>query len=262
LEKTKIEVEDLFSKYRLSEALMQIYKLFWDEFSAWYLEIIKPEFGKPIDKETYNQTIYFFEELLKLLHPFMPFITEELYHALSDKNESIMFAQTNIDKDFREGTILEFEKAKKIITGIRNIRASKNISPKEKLNLQMSGVFLDVNEKVNYYLGNEDIIEKLANIEPIKIVEEKSTGAISFLIDTTEYAIPLGNLIDAKEEIAKMETEIKYLEGFLKSVRAKLSNEKFVANAKAEIVENERKKLSDAESKIQSLQENIQQLKK
>ncbi|MDR1679041.1 MAG: valine--tRNA ligase [Prevotellaceae bacterium] len=258
LEKTKIEVEDLFSKFRLSEALMQIYKLFWDEFSAWYLEIIKPEFGKPIDKETYDQTIYFFEELLKLLHPFMPFITEELYHSLSDKNESIMFVQTTIDKDFREGTILEFEETKEIITNIRNIRASKNISPKEKLNLQILAC-KDATHCV--FTGYNDVIKKLANIETIEIVSEKATGAVSFLVGTTEYAVPIGNLINAEEEIAKMEAEIKYLEGFLKSVAAKLSNEKFVANAKPEIVENERKKQADTESKIASLKESIAALK-
>ena len=254
LEKTKNEMDDLYSKYRLSEALMLVYKLFWDEFSAWYLEIIKPEFGKPIEKATYDKTISFFEELLKLLHPFMPFITEELYQSLSDKNESIMLAQASIDKDFCDNVIAGFEKGKEIITNIRNIRASKNISPKEKLNLQILG------NSGTHIFDNDNIIKKLANVE-IEHVTEKSTGAISFLVGTTEYAIPLGNLINVEEEIAKMEEEIKYLEGFLKSVGAKLGNEKFVANAKPEIVENERKKQADAESKIASLTESIKALR-
>jgi len=256
LEKTKLEIEDLFSKYRLSEALMQVYKLFWDEFSAWYLEIIKPEYGKPIDKPTYDKTISFFEELLKLLHPFMPFITEELYQSLSDKNETIMFAQTSINKDFSENVINEFEKGKEIITNIRNIRQQKNISPKEKLILQVLGNFGAHN------FDNDEVIQKLANVEKPEYVNGKSDGAVSFLVGTIEYAVPLGNLINIEEEIKKMEEEIKYLQGFLKSVGAKLSNEKFVANAKPEIVENERKKQADAESKIKTLQESIEALKK
>ena len=256
LEKTKSEVEDLFSKYRLSEALMLIYKLFWDEFSAWYLEIVKPEFGKPIDKATYDTTISFFEELLKLLHPFMPFITEELYQSLSDKNETIMFAQSSIDKDFCEDVISEFEKGKEIISNIRNIRQQKNISPKEKLNLHILGDFGIHN------FDNDEVIQKLANVEKPEYINEKSEGAVSFMVGTTEYAVPIGNLINPEEEIKKMEEEIKYLQGFLKSVEAKLGNEKFVANAKPEIVENERKKKADAESKMETLKANINALKK
>jgi valyl-tRNA synthetase len=259
LQKTIVEVDDLFSKYRISEALMAVYKLFWDEFSAWYLEIIKPEYGKPIDKATYDKTIYFFEELLKLLHPFMPFITEELYHALSDKNETIMFARLNINKNISEDIIAAFEKTKEIITNIRNIRASKNISPKETLSLQITG---------EHNTECDDVIRKLANIAlstSSKGGEQNSLeggrgAAVTFMVGTTEYAVPLGNLINVEEEIAKMETEIKYLQGFLKSVGAKLSNEKFVANAKPEIVENERKKQADAESKIKALEESIKAL--
>jgi valyl-tRNA synthetase len=220
------------------------------------LEIIKPEFGKPIDKTTYDVTIHFFKELLKLLHPFMPFITEELYHTLSDKdkNESIMFSQIEIGEDFDENIVNDFECGKEVIANIRNIRASKNISPKEKITLLLVG---DVE---GYFMNVVEVIQKLANVE-VKHVTEKSAGAVSFLVGTTEYAVPLGNLINAEEEIEKMETEIKYLEGFLKSVGAKLSNEKFVANAKPEIVENERKKQADAESKIASLKESIKALK-
>ena len=255
LEKTKVEVEELLTKYKLSEALMLIYKLFWDEFSAWYLEIIKPEFGKPIDKGTYNQTIIFFEELLKQLHPFMPFITEELYHNLSDRDESIMFAQITINENYNNILIKEFEVGKEIITNIRNIRASKNISPKEKLNLQI------LTNSGTHNTNNDDVIKKLANIENIEYVNEKTDGVVSFLVGTTEFAIPLGNLINKEEEIVKIQTEIKYLEGFLKSVTAKLSNEKFVNNAAAQIVENERKKQSDTEEKIKTLTESIEKLK-
>ncbi|MDR0874451.1 MAG: valine--tRNA ligase [Prevotellaceae bacterium] len=251
LRKTSIELEDLFSKYRLSEALMLIYKLFWDEFSAWYLEIIKPEFGKSIDARTYQYTMCFFENLLQFLHPFMPFITEELYHAMEERaeNDSIMFSQL---PDFNVPEENNFEIAKEIITNIRNIRASKNISPKEKLILQVTG------EHNNDY---DEVIRKLANIEKIETVTEKSTGAVSFLVGTTEYAVPVGNLINVEEELKKLETELKYQEGFKKSVQGKLSNEKFVANAKPEVVEIERKKLADAESKIRSLEESINQLK-
>jgi len=280
LQKAIAETDDLFSKYRLSEALMIFYKLFWDDFCAWYLEIIKPEYGKPIDRQTYSHTIYFLLEMLKRLHPFMPFITEELYHVLREKfknysnvpdftdtavvalqnfvkEESITIAHIENSEDFiansenyNEEVLVDFEKIKEIITNIRNIRASKNISPKENLNLQTLG------EHNKLF---DEIIIKLANVN-IENVSEKSAGAVSFLVGTTEYAVLLGNLIDAEEEIGKMESEIKYLEGFLKSVNVKLSNERFVANAKPEVVEVERKKQADAESRIKILEENIARL--
>jgi len=273
------EIDDLFSKYRLSEALTLIYKLFWDDFCSWYLEAIKPEFGKPIDYLTYDSALYFFKELLKLLHPFMPFITEELYQALSDEekimyekfdigyelneNKSIMFEQSGLGDELDVDSITVFENAKEIITNIRNIRAAKNISPKEKLTLQIAG---EHNEKC------DDVIKKLANVSPTPAlpkgegVSSSPSGrlggaSISFMVGTTEYAVPVGNLINVEEEIAKLETELKYQEGFLRSVMGKLSNEKFVANAKPEIVEVERKKQSDAESKIASLKESIENLK-
>jgi len=254
LSKTIDEIDDLFSKYRLSEALTLIYKVFWDDFCSWYLEIIKPEYGKPIDKATYDYTLILFEELLKLLHPFMPFITEELYHSFDNKKEnvSIMFSPiTGYDVKFKKNILPDFEESKEIITNIRNIRASKNISPKEKLTLQITG---------EHHTEHAEVIVKLANVT-IENVSEKSAGAVSFMVGTTEYAVLVGNLINAAEEIAKMETEIKYLEGFLKSVSAKLSNEKFVANAKPEIVENERKKQTDAESKIKALNESLEQMR-
>ncbi|GHT14561.1 hypothetical protein FACS189432_05580 [Bacteroidia bacterium] len=248
LRKTNIEVEDLFSKYRLSEALMLIYKLFWDEFSAWYLEIIKPEFGKSIDARTYQYTMCFFENLLQFLHPFMPFITEELYHAMEERaeNDSIMFSQL---PDFNVPEENNFETAKEIITNIRNIRQQKNISPKEMLTLFVKG---------NYDSSFDEVIKKLGYISEIKITDEKPANAIGYLVGTTEFFVPVE--INIEEEIAKMQAEIKYFEGFLKSVQGKLSNEKFVANAKPEVVENERKKQADAESKIKSLQESINQL--
>jgi valyl-tRNA synthetase len=234
---------------------MLIYKLYWDEFSGWYLEIVKPEFGKSIDVDTFYKTIGFFEELLKLLHPFMPFITEELYQTLQqrEKQESIMYAQIKNKKQTAKNqeVIPRFEKTKEIIAGIRTIRQQKSISPKEALTLFVKG---------NYDNGFDAIIKKSANISKIEIAEEKTAHSISYLVGTTEYFIPVE--INKEEEIKKMETEINYLQGFLKSVQNKLSNEKFVANAKPEVVENERKKFADAESKIKSLEENIDQLKK
>jgi valyl-tRNA synthetase len=252
--KIQLELDDLFSKYRISEALMAVYKLFWDDFCSWYLEIIKPEFGKPISFETYNVTKILFKDLLKLLHPFMPFITEELYlQNLDNKeaNSSIMFEQ--IEYYAEDNNILSnFEKIKEIITNIRNIRQQKNISPKEKLTLQILG---EHNAEYN------DVIIKLANVE-IETATEKAEGAISFLVGTTEYAVPLANLINTEEEIKKIESEIKYYEGFLATVQKKLSNEKFVSNAKPEVIEIERKKQSDAETKLKALGENLVKIKK
>jgi valyl-tRNA synthetase len=258
------EIDDLFLKYRLSEALTVIYKLFWDDFCAWYLEIIKPEFGKPIDKETYLLTLHYFEDLLLLLHPFMPFITEELYHAIfiRQKGESIMTAQCKLQfKDIDNKILHDFEKVKEIIAGIRTIRHQKNISPKEKLTLYAFGDYK--------FSDLDDIIMKSGNIEGIEfcevknkeIFEEDFNRCASFIVGTTEFAVPLGKLINAEEEIAKIQEEIAYLEGFLRSVNAKLANEKFVANAKPEVVENERKKQADAELKIQTLKTGIANLK-
>jgi valyl-tRNA synthetase len=270
------EIDDLFSKYRLSEALTLIYKLFWDDFCSWYLEIIKPEYGKPIDFETYDETLHLFEYLLQLLHPFMPFITEELYQQLNENTsvkQSIMFDQSiNAMADITEEAIKENEKiianfatAKEIITNIRNIRASKNISPKEKLTLQVSGAYNDAYNDVIMKLANVGV-EHLRPDEGEKYwlspnVVSAPTASATFMVGTTEFAVPIGDLINADEEIAKMEAEIQRLEGFLKSVNAKLSNERFVANAKPEIVETERKKQADAESKIVSLRESIKGLK-
>lgn len=255
LNKTVAEVEDLFGKYRLSEALMAVYKLFWDEFSSWYLELVKPGYQQPIDRATYTATLGYFDALLRLLHPFMPFITEELWQALTDrkKGESIMVATMPKEEVFNNELINAFEKAKEIIAGIRSIRLQKNIPNKESLSLEIMGA---------HDHTFDEAIRKMANLESISAATEKDATAASFLVGTTEYAVPLGNSIDVEAELKKLNDELIYLRGFLKSVSAKLSNEKFVANAKPEIVENERKKQADAESKIKTIEESIASLKK
>ena len=250
LSKILLEVEDLFGKYRLSEALMAVYKLFWDEFSSWYLEMVKPAYQQPIDCATYQATLGFFDSLLKMLHPFMPFITEELWQALETRQagESIMVQLMPKANTVNEKLMDDFEKTKEIIAGIRTIRLQKNIPNKESLQLQVIG---------DHNADFDAVISKLCNLESLGKVAEKSPNAVSFLSGTTEYAVPMGSLINAEDEIRKMEDEISYLEGFIQSVMKKLSNERFVQNAKPEIVDNERKKLSDAESKIASLKESI-----
>jgi len=255
LNKTVAEVDDLFGKYRLSEALMAVYKLFWDEFSSWYLELVKPAYQQPIDQATYTATLGYFDALLRLLHPFMPFITEELWQALTNRreNESIMISAMPEEAAFDNKLIQAFEKAKEIIAGIRSIRLQKNIPNKESLSLEIAGTHDN---------SFDEAIRKMANLEAIQVVTEKDATAAAFLVGTTEYAVPLGNNIDVEAELKKLNEELVYLHGFLKSVSAKLSNEKFVANAKPEIVENERKKQADAESKIKTIEENIAALKK
>lgn len=255
LSKTIEEVEDLFGKYRLSEALMQLYKLFWDEFSSWYLEMIKPAYQKPIDAVTYNATLGFFDSLVRLLHPFMPFITEELWQALTDRQsgESLMISDMPQSKGFNADYLSDFEKVKEIVSGIRTVRLQKNIPNKELLGLEVLG---------EYAKTFDSVIQKMGNLTAIDQVSDKSSGSVTFMVGTTEFAIPLGNNIDIEAELKKLEEELTYLKGFLISVQKKLSNEKFVANAKPEIVENERKKLADAESKIKTIEESIESLKK
>lgn len=255
LAKTAAEMDDLFSKYRLSEALMTVYKLFWDEFSSWYLEMAKPAYQQPIDRATYQATISFFDALLRLLHPFMPFITEELWQALISRSEkeSIMFASLPAVSNYDKKIISDFEITKQIVAGIRTIRLEKNIPNREELTLQIIGI----HDKVN-----DSVIAKMANLTSIEDVTEKTSGAAAFMVGSTEFTVPLSEEnIDVEAEIEKMEAEIKYLEGFLQSVMKKLSNERFVQNAKPEIVENERKKQADAESKIATLKESINGLK-
>ncbi len=260
LAKTVAEVDDLFSKYRLSEALMAVYKLFWDEFSSWYLEMVKPAYidgkAQPMDKKTYEKTLSFFDSLLKLLHPFMPFITEELWQHIYDRKEgeSLMVQTLDINKVCNEEIVKNFEAVKEVIGGIRTIRLQKNIAQKEALSLQVVG-----ESPVTAF---NSVIAKLCNLTSIENVEAKAEGSASFMVGTTEYAVPLGNLINVEEELKKLEADLKYNEGFLQSVLKKLSNEKFVSKAPANVIEMERKKQADAESKIASLKESIATLKK
>ena len=250
LNKTLAEVDDLFGKFRLSEALMAVYKLFWDEFSSWYLEMVKPAYGKPVDRATYEATLGFFDALLRLLHPFMPFITEELWQHIAERKdgESVMTALLPKAGAFSEQTIADMDVAKDIIAGIRTVRLQKNIPNKEELELQVMG---EGNEPV------ESIIKKLANLSAVANVSEKDATAAAFMVGTTEYAVPLGNNINVEEELKKLEADLKYQEGFLQSVLKKLSNEKFVNNAPAKVIEMERKKQADAEAKIATLKESI-----
>ena len=254
------EINDLYSKYRLNEALMAVFKLFTDEFSGWYLEMIKPAYQAPIDKETLAATLTIFEQLMKLIHPFMPFITEELYQNISERKdgESIMVDTLILDAPSKADAdlIAQYEEAKQIISGVRAVRNSKNISPREPLTLE---VVADDNITKCPDMGA--IIKKMATLSDIQYVQTKSDGTSAFLIGTTEYAVQLGNLIDTEAEIQKMEAELKHLEGFLIGVQKKLSNERFVANAPAQVVELERKKQSDAETKIAALKESIAKLK-
>ena len=256
LDKTIAELDDLFGKYRLSEALMLVYKLFWDEFSGWYLEMVKPAFGSPIDKKTYEQTLSFFDCLLRLLHPFMPFITEELWQHLADRNpgESLMVQLVPEAKTFDSELLARFETVKEVIGGIRTIRLQRNIPQKEQLALEIVGK--------NPVAEINAVIAKLCNLSAISEVSAKSEGAAAFLVGTTEYAVPLGSLINVEEELKKLENDLKYQEGFLQSVLKKLGNEKFVSKAPASVIEMERKKQADAETKIAALRESIAALKK
>ena len=259
---TAAEIQELFGKYRLSEALMAAFKLFTDEFSGWYLEMVKPAYQQPIDQATLDATMQMFEQLMKIIHPFMPFITEELWQQLTPRKEgdSIMVnpLHTASLSDEERGLMHVMEQAKQIISNVRAIRNTKNIAQKEPLSLQVISSAADSRQASRQMA---DIITKMANLTGIAYTEKKSEGSQSFLIGTSEYAVPLGNLIDAAAEIAKAETEIARLRGFMAGIQKKLSNERFVNNAPAAVVELERKKLSDAESKIATLQQTIDGLK-
>ena len=251
-----LEVADLFGKYRLSEALMAVYKLFWDEFSAWYLELIKPAYLQPIPRKVMEKTIEFFDNLLHLLHPFMPFISEELWQHITERKEgeSLMVSPMQPVGKVDENLLKQVEAVKEVISGVRAIRVQKNIAQKEQLTLQVVGE--------NPVADFNSLLNKMCNLSNIEIVDNKAEGASSFMVGTTEFAVPLGNLIDAEAEIARMEKELKAKEGFLKGVLAKLNNERFVANAPEAVVALERKKQHDAESIIASLKESIAALKK
>ena len=254
---TVVEINDLYSKYRLNEALMAIFKLFTDEFSGWYLEMIKPAYQAPIDAATLNSTLKFFENLMKIIHPFMPFITEELYQHIAERKdgESIMVDPLKIDTPTAAEAkiIADVEVMKQIVAGVRAVRNQKNIAPKEQLALQIVGE--------NPVAALADVTVKMANLSEIANVAAKDETASAFMVGTTEFAVPLGNLIDVEAEIAKMEAELKHLQGFLVGVQKKLSNERFVANAPAQVVELEKKKQADAETKIAALTESIAKLK-
>ena len=250
------EVEDLYGKYRLSEALMAVFKLFTDEFSSWYLEMIKPAYQQPIDKETYEATLRFFDILMKLIHPFMPFITEEIYQHIYDRKEgdSIMTESLHLDApNAEEAALLKaVNTMKQVVAGVRAVRNAKNIAPKELMTLEVVGK--------NPVEELSELILKMANLSQIDVVAAKGDGSSAFMVGTTEFAVPLGNLIDTEAERQKLEAELKHLEGFLIGVQKKLSNERFVANAPAQVVELERKKQSDAETKIAAIKESLSKL--
>lgn len=258
LKEVNAEMEEQFKSYRISEALMTVYKLFWDEFSSWYLEMIKPEYGKPIDRQTYAATLRFFETLLKMLHPFMPFISEELWQHLYDRKdgESIMLEQLHLGQLTKDdqNLIAKIECVKQIVAGIRTVRNQKNITPKIALRLEVVAQ--------NNFEQYNSVIIKMANIENISVVKEKSSDASGFMVGTDGFAVPLGSLIDVKAEIEKLEKELKHLEGFLKGIKAKLSNENFVAHAPEAVIAKERKKQSDSEEKIATIKANIDELRK
>ena len=258
LKEVNEEMQKQFKDYRISEALMTVYKLFWDEFSSWYLEMVKPAYGQPIDQKSYDATLRFFDALLKMLHPFMPFITEELWQHIYDRKdgESIMREKLEIPAPTAEEQKLtsDIEAVKQIIAGVRTVRNQKNIAQKEQLSLQVVGK--------NDFEAYNDVTLKMANLDKIEVIAEKSADASSFMVGTDEFAVPLGDLIDVAAEIEKAEAQLKHLEGFLMGVRKKLSNENFVAHAPEKVVVLERKKESDSVEKIAALKATIEELKK
>ncbi len=253
LNKTIVEINDQFSKFRISDALHLIYKLIWEDFCSWYLEAIKPKYGEPISKEVYDKTIEIFEELLKLLHPFMPFLTEELWQNIAERTteNALIISDQKKEETFDEIAISNFDISKEIISGIRNYRQTKGISPREEVE-----IFTNVTS-----FENQDLILKLGNVSNISFESKTDLPSFTYLVGSTEISIPLSENLDLAEEKTKTEEELKYLKGFQFSVEKKLSNKKFVANAKPEIVEIERKKLQDAQEKIQLLEEKLKTLK-
>ncbi len=261
LKEVNAELDDLFSKYRISEALMAVYKLFWDEFSSWYLEMVKPAYingqQQPIDRQTYDQTLHFFDVLLKMLHPFMPFITEELWQALCERQQgdSIMRESLHLDAPTtaEQQLTADFEQVKQVVSGVRMVRSQKNIAPKEALELQAVNA--------NNYTAYTAAIQKMANVSAISVVVEKDATSSAFMVGTDEFAVPLGNMIDIDAEIEKQEAQLAHLEGFLAGVMKKLANERFVQNAPEQVVAMERKKQSDSEEKIAALKDSLAALK-
>ncbi|MCX6301190.1 MAG: valine--tRNA ligase [Bacteroidia bacterium] len=256
LKKATSEIDANFRKFRISEALMTVYKLFWDEFSGWYLEIIKPEFEKPTDRKTLEATTTFFDTLLRLLHPFMPFITEEIWQMLSERKdgESLMISRMPEAKRSKKEVISRFELIKETVSSIRTVRTEKNLPVKEKIALYIKA------DKKNYDLEFLPVITKLCNLSEIKFIDEKPEGAVSFMVHTTEFFVPLGDKVDKEGELIKIKEDLGYFRGFLASVMKKLDNERFVKNAPQNVLELERKKKSDTEMKIRSLEERMKEL--
>jgi valyl-tRNA synthetase len=256
MKKSLHDIDLNFKKFRISEALMITYKLFWDEFSGWYLEIIKPEYQKPIDRKTLDETVALFEQLLKVIHPFMPFITEEIWQLLIERKdeESLMISRMPEAKRYNKELLAGFESVKETVSAVRTLRKSKDIPNKEKLDLLLKA------DKKNFDTEFLPVVSKLCNLSEIKFVSEKQEGAASFMVGTTEYFMPLGEKLDIEGELAKIREELEYNRGFLTTVMKKLGNERFVQNAPANVLELERKKKSDAESKIKSLEERMREL--
>lgn len=255
LNATMAEMADLMGKFRISEALMALYRLFWDEFSSWYLEVVKPAYGQPVDKTTYNETIRFFDMLLRLLHPFMPFITEELWQHLAErkKGESVMYAQLPEPRDADARLISDFEHLKEVVAGIRTVRKQKQIPQRDALEL-------DVQSRHDSRL--DPVIVKMGNISSIVVVEDKNPAAAAFIVGKAEYSIPLADKVNVEEEVAKLNKDLEYYTRFLAGVEKKLSNEKFVANAPEAVVAVERKKKADAEEKLATIRASLAALTK
>jgi len=256
IDKTLADIEDSFVRYRISDALMQAYKLFWDDFSGWYLEIIKPAFGKPIDGVTHRETLEMFGDLIKILHPFMPFITEEIWQRLADRPEgsSIMVEEMPLPAPYEAGMLTRFDTVREIVSAVRTVRKEKNIPVREPLVLCASPGAT----------GNEfdPVLIRMCNLSEIRVTEEKIEGAASFRIGTSEFFVPLSKGIDNEDEIRKLEDELVYQEGFLASVLKKLSNEKFISKAPQKVLDNERKKEADSRARIATIKESLAHLKK
>lgn len=258
LNQTITLVDDHFSKFRISDALMTVYTLFRDDFSSWYLEIVKPGYQQPVDEATYQSTIAYFDKILRLLHPFMPFISEEIWQLLADRKqgESIMISSMPVATEIDEKLLASFELTQEAVAGVRNIRKQKNIPNKDAIALSV------LDNTGNYDKTFDAVLTKLVNAEELQFVSEKVSGALSFMVKANEYFIPMGDLIDVEAEIARLEADLKYNKGFLISVTKKLSNERFVNNAPEKVVAVEKQKQADAEAKIKALEESIANLKK
>jgi len=251
-------IEDHFSKYRISDALMAVYKLIWDDFCSWYLEMIKPPYQQGIDQDTLNATISFFEKLMKVLHPFMPFISEEIWHHLAErKNDGcLMVASMPSSQKVNRKMLEEFEYAREVIMGVRKVRKEKNIPMREEISL-----LIKKNEGEEPKTFFDPVVSKLCKLSKLAYTGEKKDDAVSFIIRSTEFYIPLEGSVDRESEIRKLEEELKYAQGFLKSVEKKLSNERFVNNAPQQVVEKEKQKKADAESKIRVIEEQLSSLR-